>query len=195
MQYMEKPVTTAENILLIDTEYLNFLTHDIKSHFEPRIGRTLKDIDIVDLICYLSLDAELPRDASEKSVFFIYNKNSEKFLHCTPASLAAIDGMHFGNPVGSFHINAFSNEGLVSIEDMFLDSLQTLCEAGHVRRIAVMGNNEAYGTQIEEILSKTKGKLRLIQFRMDEPKGKTGFDYTFPAYAIMHAFGITENDL
>lgn len=48
MQYMEKPVTTAENILLIDTEYLNFLTHDIKSHFEPRIGRTLKDIDIVD---------------------------------------------------------------------------------------------------------------------------------------------------
>ena len=67
------------NIILIDGEYLEFITTDFKKSFEGIIGRNLNDIDLADLIVEFAHMGGISGSNNNIEVIFIYNDKATYF--------------------------------------------------------------------------------------------------------------------
>lgn len=192
---MEQRFKPAETAILIDASFLEFITTDFKRNFEKMLDRPLQNADLSGLLTYIALDGGIPVGENEINVLFIYDQTAPTLTFCTPASLPGeLNGVAFKSPVGEFTIFSYSNEGIVSTDNLFLDSLQVIADAEEVKKLLVVGFNEHYGKEAEEILKKAKGKS-IVQFRMDSPKEELPFATEIIAYPIMESLGIRSDEL
>lgn len=185
-----------ETAILIDADFLDYITYDFKRNFSRILNRELRDIDLSELLSYMALDGGIQKNESQEiGVMFIYDHSCPTFSICHPASLKKeLNGVAFKNELGEFCVSSFSTEGLTSVEEMFLDALQSLASSNDVKKLLVVGFNEHYGEKIVEILKSATGK-NIIQFRMDEPSEKLPFHTEIIAYPIMGSLGIKSEEL
>ena len=78
---MENDMKMAETVILIDAPFLDWLITDLKKHFEQRLGRSLKNADLSDLLVYLALDAGVQPGDNRIQVFFIYEEPFSLLAH------------------------------------------------------------------------------------------------------------------
>lgn len=193
---MKNEVKFSETVMLVDAAFLNFVMTDIKKNFERMLGRLLQEVDLSDLFVYLALDAGLAPGKNEVQVLLIYDADSTKFSHCHPSDLAEeLSGTAFQDAsMGEFSFYSFQPEGMVSLEELYLESLALLTEAKEVKKLVVISFNEEYGDKVAAILDKAEDK-EIVQFRMNEPGKQTGYRWEILAYPLMRALGIRGEEL
>lgn len=185
----------AETVILIDAKYFEFLTSDFKANFERMLGRELKTIDLSDFLTYISLEGGVSNSDNNIQVIFIYDQTQSQFTNCVPSSIKdELNGTAFKNNLGEYSMHSFSNENLVSVQEMYLDSLNTILESKDVKRLLVVGDNEKYGKEIAELLENPQGKL-LVNFTMTPPTGKEKYKTEILGYSVMEALGIRSEEL
>ena len=185
----------AENIILIDAPFLEFITSDFKKNFEHILNRELETIDISNLLTYISLDGGFTAGKHQINALFIYDANSPILSVCAPSSLSdELNNMAFHSPVGEIIMQSYSNEDIAVIEDMFLDSLKLAVDSDNVKRMLVVGFYERYGDKIKEVLKDANGK-NITVFNVYPVSEKTPYRTECIAYPIMKALGITSDEL
>ncbi len=192
---MDNKIKFPENVMLIDAAFLNFVTADMKKHFERMLDRPLQQIDLSELITYLALDCGIEEGSNNLQILFVYDKDSSKLFHTAPSDLKQeLDGMAFRNAFGEFTFAGIPSEEMVTRADLFLDMLRIVTDSKDVKRLAVLSFNEEYGKQVTELLKKTEDKT-IVQFRMNEPEEPVDYQWEFLAYPLMHALGIKGDEL
>ncbi len=193
LKNMESTFNSASNAIIIDASFLNFITSDFKSNFEKMLHRELPAIDLSALFTYIALDWGIQPGDNDIDVYLTYGNSADALLVCAPSSLKELDGLAFKSELGEFRFRAFSTEGLISPDVLFLDSLANIIEEKRINRLAVIGFNEHYGDEIKEILEKSEGKL-ITNFAMQN-SDNAKFITQIIAYPIMMALGIKSDEL
>ena len=183
------------NIILIDGEYLEFITTDFKKSFEGIIGRNLNDIDLADLIVEFAHMGGISGSNNNIEVIFIYNDKKPNLSICHPSSIPnELTDVAFADTLGEFSFRSYPTEQMVTCEEMFVDSLQVICDSDAVKRLIVVGNNEKYGAQIKEILNKAENKI-ITNLSMTEPDKDSKYLSGIVAFPIMGTLGIKPEEL
>ena len=192
---MEKYAKLSDTVMLIDAAFLNFVVSDVKKNFERMLGRSLKDIDLSELVSYFALDAGVGEGENNIQVLFIYDEESQKLLHCHPSDLAKeLNDTAFKNYLGEFAFNSFQPEQLTTLDELYLESLKVIADAKEVKRLLIISFNEEYGEKVHDVLKKTEGK-EIVQLRMNEPEYHVDYRWEILAYPIMQALGIRGEEL
>ena len=184
-----------KSIIVIDAAYLNFITNDFKSNFEAMLGRELNEIDLSYLVMLIALDAGITGTDNDIDVILTYNDRTTKFDICHPTDIPnELNNVAFKCELGEFSFLSYPTEQLVSADDLFLDSVATLCENKEIKRIAAFGNNEQLGEEIHKILNEVNDKI-IVNFSMSPAKDGAKYQTVLAAYPIMHALGIKPEEL
>ena len=192
---MSEKITLPENVLLVDTAFLNFIVGDLKCYFEPVLKRVLPDIDFSELATYLALDAGLVEGENEIQTLLIYDADSSQLNHCSPSDLKEeLNGVAFKNQFGEFSFASVPCADMVSREDLFLDLLQITLDSKEVKRLIVLPFGEEYGEKVTEALKEVKNK-EVVEFRMSEPEQPLNHRCEILAYPMMQALGIRGDEL
>lgn len=193
---MNEPLTTSPNAIIVDAKYLDFITSDFKENFENILGRQLNDICIDELFTYLSMDWGMkPGDDNAIDIYITYDSSQKNLRVCQPNNLESLNNKAFQNKLGEFTFHIYSNEGLIGTSEFFLDSLNTLLNEKQIKKLAIVGFNEEYGSEIDDILKEADSKGKLItRFIMNTIENSK---YATPiiAYPIMAALGIHGDEL
>lgn len=192
----DKPqIKLSETVVLIDAAFLNFVITDIKNYFEKTLQRSLQEIDLSLFTSYLTLDAGINEGKNEVQFLFVYDKESRHLQHCQPSDLQEeLNGVAFQSPYGEFSFAGVPSEGMVSIEDLFMDLLSVVSDSADVKRMIVVSFNEEYGKKVTDVLQGLKGK-EVIQFRMNEPEIPVNYKWDMLAFPVMHSLGIRAEEL
>lgn len=194
---MHTQIEFPENVFLIDAAYLNFVISDLKGYFEKVLGRSLKKVDVAELMILFALDAGLEENRPDQQVqvIWIYDKENDQLQHCIPSGLRdELDGVGFSDQLGEFRFATVSPEDMVSREDLYEDMLRTLSEATSVRKLVLIGFEEVYE---EELYSNAAGKSgkQFVNFVMSERSEKGNVCSETLAYPLMQALGIRGEEL
>ncbi len=192
---MDDKIKLAENVMLIDAAFLNFVVKDMKRHFERVLNRTLQFIDLTELVTYLALDCGIEEGGNEIQLLMVYDKDSSALFYTSPSDLKKeLDGMAFRNSFGEFLFTGVSSEEMVSRGDLFVDLLNIVADSKQVKRMAVVSFNEEYGDRVTKLLQNVKDKA-IVQFRMNEAETPVNYRWEILAYPLMHALGIHGDEL
>ena len=184
-----------KSIIVIDAAYLNFITTDFKANFEAMLGRELSEIDLADLVTLMAMDAGITGTDNDVFVILTYNDRTTKLDICHPSDIPnELNDVAFKCELGEFSFHTFSTEQLVSADELFLDSVATLCENNDFKRIAVFGDNERLGDEIHKILKEVNDKI-IVNFSMSPAKDGAKYQTVLAAYPIMHTLGIKPEEL
>lgn len=192
----DKPqMKLSETVVLIDTNFLNFVITSLKGYFEKALNRSLQDIDISVLTTYMVLDAGLVEGSGDKQFLLVHDKESSHLQHCHPSDLKKeLDGIAFQNSYGEFFFASIPSENLVSRGELFLDLLTIVSDSADVKNLIVVSFNEEYGDQVTEILNGVKEK-KVFQFRMFESEIPLNYQWQMLGFPIMQALGIKADEL
>lgn len=192
----DKPqIKLAETVVLIDAAFLNYVVADLKNHFEKALHRPLQEMDITMLTTYLTLDAGITEGNNEVQFLFVYDKESQRLMHCQPSDLQKeLNGVAFRNPYGEYCFASVTSEEMVSREDLFMDLLSIVSDMADVKKVIIISFNEEYGEKVTDVLCKIKDK-EIIQFRMNEPETQVEYRWEMLAFPIMQALGIKAEEL
>ncbi len=192
---MDNKIKLAENVMLIDAAFLNFVVNDLKRHFERMLNRSLQQMDLTELVTYLALDCGLVEGDNEIQLLLVYDKDSSSLQHITPSDLKKeLDGVAFRNSFGEFSFTGVPSEEMVPRADLFIDLLNIVADSKQVKRLAVVSFNEEYGNRVTGVLTKIKDKA-VVQFRMNEPETPVDYRWEILAYPLMQALGIKGDEL
>lgn len=192
----DKPqVKLSETVALIDAAFLNFVIKDMKGYYEATLRRSLQEIDLSILTTYLTLDAGITEGKNEVQFLFVYDKQSERLVHCQPSDLNnELNGVAFQSQYGEYSFASVPSEGMVTREELFLDLLSIVADSADVKKMIVISFNEEYGQKVTAALNEVKGK-EIIQFRMNEPDAPTTYRWDMLAFPVMQALGIKAEEL
>lgn len=192
---MEQKAQFNETVMLIDASFLNFVINDIKKAFEGMLNRPLQTVDLSELMTYLALDAGVAEGEKQIQVILIYDKECTKLVNCNPSGLEKeLNDTAFKNQFGEFCFNSFQPEDMVTLEQLYLESLKVVGEAKTVKRLILVSNNELYGEKVMNSLSERED-MEVIQFRMNEPERQISTHWELLIYPVMQALGIRGDEL
>lgn len=192
---MEQKAQFNETVMLIDASFLNFVVNDIKKAFEGMLNRPLQTVDLSELMTYLALDAGVAEGEKQIQVILIYDKECTKLVNCNPSGLEKeLNDTAFKNQFGEFCFNSFQPEDMVTLEQLYLESLKVVGEAKTVKRLILVSNNELYGEKVMNSLSERED-MEVIQFRMNEPERQISTHWELLIYPVMQALGIRGDEL
>ncbi len=193
---ISKPqIKFSETVVLIDAAFLNFVIKDVKGYFEKTSQRKFQKIDFSMLSMYLTLDAGIKEGGNGIQFLMVYDEASSRLFHCHPSNLRTeLDGVAFQSVYGEYTFAGVPSEGVVSREELFLDLLSVIASSEEVKRLIIIPFNEEYGNKVENTLHEVKGK-DIFLFRMDKPTSSLNYKWDMLAFPIMHALGITADDI
>lgn len=192
---MAEEMKMSEIVMLVDASFLNFVVKDLKNHFEQVLGRELNEINLADLFVLLAYDAGLEQGDNQIQVLLIYDEQSSVLTNCRPSDLKQeLNNVAFKDALGEFSFFTFHPDNMVSLEELYLESLKVVADAKEVKTLAVVSFNEEYGEKVTDILKKTDGK-EIIQFRMNEPREQVPYRWEMLAYPLMEALGVKGEEL
>lgn len=197
-------IQLAENVILIDAAYLDFVIGDMKRFFEPRLGRELKSVDLSTLVQYLAMEGEVEKRAdNEVQVLLVYDGTSGKLSHCVPSDLKGeLDGTAFRSPLGEFCFLSVPSEELVGRGDLYLDLLQIVLNASEVKKLILVPFDREYGEGVSKTLHQyveTDGGADrdkdVVCCQMEEIVLPSPCRWKVLGYALMLALGIRSEEL
>ena len=126
-------------------------------------------------------------------VLFVYSKEKALLKNAVPSSLPAdLDGKCFHDNLGDFFCASFPvEEEIVSMERLYLQSVETLLASSKVSNLMLVPDVEAYGHLLKGALSKSRKALLFVT----EPV--TGFlcPQEILTYSLFAALGVKGEEL
>ncbi len=186
-----------ENIILVDADYVDKVTFDLIVNFERMIGRRIPQADMAKWLECIALDGGLkPLDdthpARQTQVIFIHQK--KQMDNFQPSLLADLDGKAFSGALGEFLISCIPVEELTTMEDLFVDSMQIICNCGDVKRVMVVPDTDHIYNKVREGLRHVDDEKHVTVFAMQPMEGGN-YRQEILGYSLMAALGIRADEI
>ena len=189
------PTKWSENVVLVDADYVDRVAFDLTVNFERIIGRRIPKADMARWIDCIALDGGIREGENETQVVLLHNKNRQQLENFAPGHYAdQLDGQAFSDQLGEFSISAVTVEDLVTMEELFADSLAIISNSADVKRLMVVGNTEKYYDRIRETLRHADDEKRITVFAMQPLQGGN-FRQEILGYSLMNALGIRSEEI
>ena len=186
-----------ENIILVDADYVDKVAFDLIVNFERMIGRRIPQADMAKWLECIALDGGLkPLDdthpACQTQVIFIHQK--KQMDNFQPGLFTDLDGKAFSGALGEFQISCVPVEEMVTAEDLFVDSMQVICNSGDVKRVMVVPDSDHIYNKVREGLRHVDDEKRITVFAMQPMEGGN-YRQEILGYSLMAALGIHADEI
>ena len=193
---MENKIQFAQNVMLVDANYLNQVVGDMRAHFSSVLNRELPMADLSILLECLCLDAGMRGAENPVQVILIYDVQLPKFTDCLPSDLdKELHSVAFQGKLGEFTIYSFQPSDMATREDLFTESLQLVGECKDTKRIMAVPDEAVYGNKLNEFIKEMKGKEQITLFGMNPPAKTELYEFQLLGFAILQALGIRPEEL
>ncbi|MEG1580260.1 MAG: DUF6621 family protein [Bacteroidaceae bacterium] len=184
----------SETVLLVDADFLDKTAFDLIVNLERVINRPIQAGDLCTWLDCLALDSGIRPGKNEVQVLFLYPEGKTALEHFRPASfLQELDGKAFSDNLGEFTLHSFPIESVVSREDFYLQSLETIADSAEVKRLLLVPDMGAYGTRVRSFLTSVAQK-EVTLFAMEPVAGINGRAEIL-GYSLICALGISSEEL
>ncbi len=187
-----KETQWSENVILVDANYVDKVAFDLTVNFERMIGRRIPKADTARWLECAALDGGLREGNHQIQVVLLHQgSNMENF---TPGQFAELDGKAFHGSLGEFLISCVPVEEMVTAEDLFIDSLQILANAGEVKRLIVVPDTDHIYNKVRDSLRYVGDDKHITLLTMQPMQGGQ-FRQEILGYSLMAALGIRSSEL
>ena len=193
----------AENVILVDGDYIDKVAFDLIVNFERMLERRIPHADLAHWLDCVALDGGLrPQTAAaadketEVSVIFLHSKPQlQNFL---PAHYEQeLNGKAFKDDIAEFSMTAYKKEDIVSMEDLFTQTIDVLKKEKNIKRLMVIPDAERYLNGVKRSLAAPADSddtpTVVTVFAMEPVAGP--FRAEILGYSLMSALGIKSAEL
>ena len=190
----ERPTVSCDNVIIVDADFVDRVAFDLIVNFERMIGRKIPNADMARWIDCVALDGGVREGQQQTQVVLIHYAKSESMENFTPGHYAdELNGQAFSDNLGEFTINAYTDEEIISKEDLFIDTLRLCCASDEVKRIMVVPDEELFD-RVRQALRHTNNDKTITVFAM-QPIADGPFRQEILGYSLMSALGIRGEEL
>ena len=212
----------TDTVILVDADYVDKVAFDLTVNFERMIGRRIPQADMARWLECVALDGglrpqehnahdtqtiESPHDTHptpdthnahsahptpQIQVVLLYSH--DEMRNFRPGRMADLDGKAFQSELGEFLISCVRVEEMVSMDQLFIDSLQVLGSAAEVNRLVVVPNAEEIYNKVRETLRHADQEKRVTLLAMQPMEGGP-FRQEILGYSLMAALGISADEI
>ena len=188
----------CENVILVDADYVDKVAFDLIVNFERMLGRRIPQGDMARWLECVALDGGLRPQTSDlslqTSIQVVLLHKQAQMQNFQPGIFADLDGKAFTGPLGEFMVSCVQVEDMVTMDDLFIDSMQVISNAAEVRRLIVVPNAEQIYNKVREGLRHADDEKRITVLTMQPMEGGN-FRQEILGYSLMAALGIRGEEL
>ena len=188
----------CENVILVDADYVDKVAFDLIVNFERMLGRRIPQGDMARWLECVALDGGLRPQTSglnlQASIQVVLLHKQAQMQNFQPGIFADLDGKAFTGPLGEFMVSCVQVEDMVTMDDLFIDSMQVISNAAEVRRLIVVPNAEQIYNKVREGLRHADDEKRITVLAMQPMEGGN-FRQEILGYSLMAALGIRGEEL
>ena len=188
----------CENVILVDADYVDKVAFDLIVNFERMLGRRIPQGDMARWLECVALDGGLRPQTSDTihqtSIQVVLLHKQAQMQNFQPGVFADLDGKAFIGPLGEFMVSCVQVEEMVTMDDLFIDSMQVISNAAEVRRLIVVPNAEQLYNKVREGLRHADDEKRITVLAMQPMEGGN-FRQEILGYSLMVALGIKGEEL
>jgi hypothetical protein len=181
-----------ENVILVDADYVDKVVFNLIVNFERMIGRRIPQADMAKWLECVALDGGIREGNHQTQVVLLHQK--EQMDNFLPGAFADLDGKAFSGPLGEFLISCVPVEEMVTAEELFVDSMQIICNSGDVKRVMVIPDAEHIYNKVREGLRHVGDEKRVTVFCMQPMEGGN-YRQEILGYSLMAALGIHGDEI
>ena len=190
----ERPTVSCDNIIIVDADFVDRVAFDLIVNFERMIGRKIPNADMARWLDCVALDGGVREGTEQTQVVLIHSSKQTCMEYFTPGNYAdELNGKAFSDNLGEFTINAYTDEDIISKEDLFIDTLRLCCASDEVKRIMVVPDEDLFD-RVRQALRHTDNDKTITVFAM-QPIAGGGFRQEILGYSLMSALGIRGEEL
>ncbi|MBO4849888.1 MAG: hypothetical protein J5529_03180 [Prevotella sp.] len=194
MNSIINPEVKCDNMIIVDADHADRVAFDLIVNFERMLERPIPNADLPRWLDCMALDGGITAGDDVTQVALVHGKDKARLEYFTPGGLHdELDGQAFRDHLGEFIVNAFSEESIISREDLLLDILQLALNSGNVKRIVVVPDEESI-PRVRQALRHVSDDKRVTLLTM-QPVGGGDFRSDLLGYSLMNALGIRGEEL
>lgn len=185
-----------DNVILVDADYVDKVAFNLIVNFERMIGRRIPQADMAKWLECVALDGGLKPldDSSLTSIQVVLIHQKQQMENFQPFAFTDLDGQAFKGPLGEFQISCVPVEKMVTAADLFVDSMQIICNSGDVKRVMVIPDADHIYNNVREGLRHVDDDKHITVFAMQPMEGGN-FRQEILGYSLMAALGIRADEI
>ena len=158
------------------------------------LNRKIPNADMARWIDCVALDGGVREGTGQTQVALIHDRGNQLMDNFTPGLLSELNGKAFKDHLGEFAINTYTDEDIVSKEDLIAETLKLCCAARDVKRVMVIPD-ERYFETIRHIMSRVDDDSKRVTVFAMQPMPGGNFRQEILGYSLMSALGIKADEL
>lgn len=190
----------AENVIVMDADYIDKVAFDLIVNFERMLERRIPPADLPRLVECIALDGGLrPGEGQQTQVLLLHNAKRATLDNINPSTLSQLNQQAFNGPLGEFVFSCITSEGLATKESLMKDTVDVVAQSPAVRRLMIVPNEEdvqAMGANASTAMrANASERLSATIFTMQQrvPMGALRFEIL--GYSMLRALGISSGEL
>ena len=183
-------INWAENVVLVDGDYLDKVAFDLTVNFERMLERRIPQADLPHWIDCIALDGGLREGDNNVQVMFIHQKGSLKNFN--PSGYEEINRKAFKDTIAEFEMSAYPVENIVSKDDFFIQVLGLLKNEKEIKRLMIVPDIANINNVKHEL--RDADEKNITVFAM-QPITGGNFRQEILGYSLMSALGITASEI
>lgn len=187
--------SNADNVIIVDTDYVDQLTFQLIVNFERMINRRIGNADMARWIECVALDGGLREGDNHTLVVLLHNKQTESMSYFLPSSIKnELDGKAFKSHLGEFEFAAVPTEAMVDKTTLSIDMVEHFCFEHKAHRIMVVTDMNETVDSLRSLLRNAPDDKRITLFGM-EPLPAGNYRTEIIGYSLMNALGIKAEEI
>lgn len=157
-----KKAIFSDNVIIIDTFFLNRLIADMRNHFGKKLNREIEVVDIPCMLDFMALDMGIKIEADCKNkilIIWITDSDSQKLVFSNLCDInKELNAKAFDDKVGSFEMIAAPCKDMATREDLMLNLIELIANSAEVKRIGILPECMEYDEEAFKALEKISDK-------------------------------------
>ena len=193
------PEKWAENVIIVDADYVDRVAFDLIVNFERMIGRKIPRADMSQWAVCVALDGGLREGNHQTQLVLIHDKKRTGMENFSPSVFdKELNGQAFRDArLGEFLVSSYPVEELTGKEEFILEVVKAALAQKEVKRIMVVPNTEegSIYDEIRALMHALDDEERLVTLFAMQPLPGGKFRQELLGYSLMNALGIKSNEI
>ncbi|MBQ8466911.1 MAG: hypothetical protein IJ546_04360 [Prevotella sp.] len=190
-----KDTKWTENVIIADADYVDSVAFDLTVNFERMIGRQIPKADMPRWVECVALDGGLREGEHETAVVLIHHTRQQQMNNFMPGIYATeLNGQAFKSHLGEFVFYAVTTEGMVSEDDLLLDTVRLAGSQPEVQRLMVIAS-DTLCREVRQALKDVDPEQKHVTLFTMQPTSCAPFRQELLGYSLMAALGIRSDEI
>ena len=193
------PEKWAENVIIVDADYVDRVAFDLIVNFERMIGRKIPRADMSQWAVCVALDGGLREGNHQTQLVLIHDKKCTGMENFSPSMFdKELNGQAFRDArLGEFLVSSYPVEELTGKEEFILEVVKAALAQKEVKRIMMVPNAEegSIYDEIRALMHALDDEERLVTLFAMQPLPGGKFRQELLGYSLMNALGIKSNEI